>query len=223
MISRPHALYLGVAAFVLSFGSQPSYAFNGLHPAYQGAPQSAHEHVIQASASDKTVKGAETFIQHVADRGIGFLDQEDLSQKQREAEFRKLLNESFDMQTIGRFALGRYWRTASAAEQKEYQALFKEMVIEVYSARFNEYGGQTLEITSARPEGKSDVLVSTVIKGGDTDVPVDWRVRFRDGRYKVIDVIVAGVSMALTQRSDFASVIQRGGGDISVLLAELKK
>ncbi len=52
---------------------------------------------------------------------------------------------------------------------------------------------------------------------------VDWRVRQVGGGYKVVDILVEGVSMALTQRSDFASVIQRGGGDIEVLLEQLRQ
>ncbi len=199
--------------------SAPSYALSPASP--QVVRQSSS--IILAAASDKTIKGAEVFISAVAERGISFLDGEELSQEQREKEFKKLLSDSFDMETIGRFALGRYWRTASPAQQKEYLKLFKQMVVEVYASRFSEYGGQKLEIKSARAEGKSDVLVTSIIKGGEPEVRLDWRVRYKNGRYKVIDVVVAGVSMALTQRSDFSSVIQRGGGSVDVLLAELKK
>jgi phospholipid transport system substrate-binding protein len=58
---------------------------------------------------------------------------------------------------------------------------------------------------------------------GKPPVKVDWRVRNKDGRYKIVDVLVEGVSMSLTQRSDFSSVIQAGGGDVQVLLNHLKQ
>jgi len=116
----------------------------------------------------------------------------------------------------------RYWRTATAGEKKEYQALFEKMVVEVYSRRFGEYEGQVLEVRSSRKDSERDVTVqSFIVPDSGPEIQVDWRVRKKDGRYRVIDVVVEGVSMALTQRSEFASVIQRGGGQVSVLLEHL--
>lgn len=171
-----------------------------------------------AKAAD--LEGSKKFIDSMAQRGINFLADPNLSVDGRKAEFDKLLQTSFDTATIGKFALGTYWKTATPAQQTEYQKLFKSMIIEVYSKRFNEYKGQKIQVTGARADGDRDVLVSSTIippDGGDS-VPVDWRVR----NNKVIDVIVAGVSMAVNQRSDFASVIQRGGGNVDVLLQHLR-
>jgi len=99
------------------------------------------------------------------------------------------------------------------------------MVIDVYASRFGEYNGETFEVVSHRVDGKSDFLVNSFVKGlsGGAPLKIDWRVRNKDGNMKVIDVIVEGVSMTLTQRSDFASVIQRGGGDVEALLEHLRK
>lgn len=169
------------------------------------------------------VEGAKSFINNMAQQGIGFLADQSLSEEQRKAEFRKLLNSSFDMATIGRFALGKNWKTATPAQQAEYQKLFKEMIVEVYSRRFNDYNGQKLEVTGATPDQNGDVVVnSSIIPPNGQTVKVDWRVRNKGNGYKVVDIIVEGVSMALTQRSDFDSVIQRGGGNVDVLLQHLR-
>jgi phospholipid transport system substrate-binding protein len=178
---------------------------------------------ILVMADAKMEAGAKAFVQSMADRAIGFLGDSALSHDQRKQEFKKLLRSSFDMSTIGRFAMGRYWREATPAQQKEYQSLFETMVINVYAARFNEYNGQKLEVGAVRPEGKADALVTSYIipKTGEK-IQVDWRVRTKGGGYKIVDVVVEGVSMALTQRSDFAAVIQRGGGDINVLIEHLR-
>lgn len=174
-------------------------------------------------SSKTTLEGAQDFIDDVAARGIGFLGDEDLSESKRAAAFQKLLEDSFDTKTIGRFALGRYWRSATEAQQKEYLKLFNDMIVDVYTGRFSEYDGQALRVVNARAEGKSDILVeSKIIPAQGSEIQLDWRVRNKNGTYKIIDVIVEGVSMALTQRSDFSSVIQRGGGDIQVLLDHLK-
>jgi phospholipid transport system substrate-binding protein len=112
----------------------------------------------------------------------------------------------------------------TSAQRTEYTASFKKMIVEVYSRRFSEYEGQKLEVRGSRPEGTADVLVkSAIVPPSGPEVAVDWRVRSSNGQYKVVDVIVEGVSMAVTQRADFASVIQRGGGDVEVLLAHLRQ
>lgn len=176
------------------------------------------------SSQNAVVEGAKNFIASMGDRGINFLGDEAMSMEAKKAEFKSLLNESFDMSTIGRFALGTYWKEATPAQQKEYQKLFNAMIIRVYSQRFSEYKGQKFEVKSARTEnGKDSVVTSFIVPNDGPQVQVDWRVRSKNGSYKVVDIIVEGVSMSMTQRADFASVIQRGGGDVESLLAYLRK
>ena len=113
---------------------------------------------------------------------------------------------------------------ATPAQQKEYLGLFRKMVVDVYTARFNDYKGQKFEAKSFRSISPTDTLVTSFIvpADGGQNVQVDWRVRYKGGTYKIVDVLVSGVSMSVTQRSDFASVIQRGGGNVSVLIDHLK-
>lgn len=179
---------------------------------------------LSIQVAEANLDGAKNFVDNMAQKGIGFLGNQDLTEEQRTAEFRKLLNSSFDMATIGRFALGRNWKVATPAQQTEYQKLFKDMIVESYSRRFHEYNGQKLEVTGASADSNGDVLVSSsIVPPNGEAVKVDWRVRAGGGSYKVVDIVVEGVSMALTQRSDFASVIQRGGGNIDVLLQHLRQ
>ncbi|MEM6780739.1 MAG: ABC transporter substrate-binding protein [Pseudomonadota bacterium] len=174
------------------------------------------------STNNKVAKGAENFIDSMGKRAITFLDS-DMSQERKEREFRKLLKDSFDLTTIGRFSLGRHWRVASDSQKKEYQKLFEDLIVDVYSQRFGEYKGQALAIRSSRSENEKDTIVqSFIVDDNGAEFSVDWRVRFKNGRYRIIDVIIEGVSMSLTQRSDFSSVIQRGGGNVDVLIAHLK-
>jgi phospholipid transport system substrate-binding protein len=176
------------------------------------------------TAQDASLEGAKNFIASMGDRGINFLGDTTLSMEAKKAEFKSLLNESFDMATIGRFALGLYWKSATPAQQVEYQKLFNTMIVKVYSQRFSDYKGQKFEVRGARKEGDKDSIVSSFIVPPDgPEVKVDWRVRNKGGAYKVVDIMVEGVSMSQTQRADFASVIQRGGGKIDVLLDHLRK
>lgn len=181
----------------------------------------AHKFLI--SAQTDGVKAKQT-IEKMGQEAISFLSNASLSQSQKEEEFRKLLNRNFDMDTIGRFALGRNWKVANKAQKNEYLRLFEDLVVRVYASRFNDYKGEDFNVVSYKDTGKKDVTVTSyIVPNSGSKVQVDWRVRNKNGRYKVIDVVIEGVSMSLTQRSDFSSVIQRGGGNVEVLLAHLRK
>jgi phospholipid transport system substrate-binding protein len=138
---------------------------------------------------------------------------------QRQAQFRALFHDDFDSPGIARFVLGRYWRTASAEEQKEFLKLFEDYVVFVYTARLSDFGGEQFKISGSRPDADA-VIVSTdvITPGAPQPLKIDWRLVNDAGAYKISDVIVEGVSMAVTQRSEFASVIQRHGGQIQGLI-----
>lgn len=202
----------GAAAHSFTLHAVPGDAYN-------------RPHIQVTTISDEIEQGALRFVEGLTRQGIDFLSNETLSHDQRVKEFKELLRTSFDMKTIGRFTLGRYWRQATPAQQSEYLKLFEDSVINSYARRFEEYQGQTVVVNNARNQGEKDTIVSSdiVSDDGSPQVRVDWRIRKKGSSYKVVDVIVEGVSMAVTQRSDFASVIQRGGGNIDVLLEHLRK
>lgn len=210
------SVLLGAASVVmLPANAQAVSSFDTVSPTY------AHYHLVSNDAHGQKAK---EFIDEMGVRAISFLSDSRLSQSQKEQKFRQLLKTSFDMSTIARFAMGRYWRTASKSQQTEYKKLFEDMVVDVYASRFGEYKGEKFDVGSFRADGKRDFLVnSSIVPNSGSKIKVDWRVRNKNGQYKIIDVIIEGVSMSLTQRSDFSSVIQRGGGDVEVLLEHLRK
>ena len=184
----------------------------------------SHIAVTAAAGQDSVAEGAKNFIASMGDRGINFLGNESMSAEAKKAELRNLLNQSFDMNTIARFSLGTYWKSATPAQQQEYLKLFNNMIVKVYSKRFSDYKGQKFEVKSARKENDKDSIVTSFIVPADgPQVQVDWRVRNKGGAYRVVDIVVEGVSMSQTQRADFASVINRGGGNVDVLLNHLRQ
>jgi phospholipid transport system substrate-binding protein len=142
----------------------------------------------------------------------------------RETRFRELFHTDFDCPGIARFVLGRYWRTASEEEQQEFVKLFEDYVVFVYTARLSNFGGEALKVRGSRSDGDG-VIVSTDVVSPGTASPmrIDWRLVTDNGAYKISDVIVEGVSMAVTQRSEFASVVQRNGGQVRGLLAMMRE
>jgi phospholipid transport system substrate-binding protein len=148
----------------------------------------------------------------------------DATQAQRVARFRELLREEFDVPGIGRFVLGRYWNQASEEQRAEFVKLFEDYIAMAYATRLAEYTGETFKVTGSRPEADGAIVSSQILRpAGAAPVKVDWRLTGRDGNYKISDVSVDGISMAVTQRSEFASVIQHNGGQVQGLIAMLRQ
>lgn len=159
-------------------------------------------------------EGAAKFVKWLADKALATLNTPGGNLEQREAAFQKLLREGFDLKLIGRFVLGRYWRTATPGQRDDFQRLFEEFVIKSYSYRLGGYKGENFTIISTRAAGEKDALVRTrIVRPSGPPITADWRVRAKGDRFRIIDVMVEGVSMAVTQRSEFAAVISRGGFD----------
>lgn len=181
---------------------------------------------IAHAAKGISEEGAKSFVESISNDGLSFLANNNLTMPQKKKRFKKLLDNNFDIKTIAQFALGIHWRNITDEEKKEYLDLFEKMVVNVYARRFNEYQGQKFEIKKARKGGKRDYIVYSQILPPEgqsgAKVNVDWRLRNKDGKFKVIDIAVEGISMIMTQRDDFAAVIQKGKGDINFLLAELR-
>jgi phospholipid transport system substrate-binding protein len=142
---------------------------------------------------------------------------------ERAARFQELFHQDFDLPTIARFVLGRYWRLATPAQRQEFLRLFGEYTILAYSNRLAEYSGENFRVTGSRPDGEGSIVTSEIVRPNAAPTKVDWRLNWTDGTYKVTDVIVDGISMAVTQRSEFASVIERQGGQVQGLLALLRQ
>jgi phospholipid transport system substrate-binding protein len=168
---------------------------------------------------------ARKFIETMADKAIAALAEDHITREEQVRRFRALLNEHFAVKTIGRWVLGRYWRKATKKERGEYLTLFEELIVATYVDRFTKYSGETLSVVSTAPKGKKDTMVFSHIKRLDGDPPlkVNWRVRMLKGGHRIVDVMVEGISMGQTQRSEFASVIRKNGGKIEGLLSELRE
>lgn len=134
-----------------------------------------------------------------------------------------LLDRWIDLDLVARLILARHWRTAEPAQKEEYLKLFRSYALDSLASKLHIYQGQEFEVTSSKPAGKKDALVKTLILSGDRPpLHVDWRLREgREGGLVAIDVIVESVSLIVTQRSEFGSVVERSGMD--GLLKELRQ
>lgn len=173
------------------------------------------------AAGDDGLQQALATVDRLGHEAVGILRDAGLEPGARQAALAELVHRRFALERIGRLALGRYWRNADPAEQAAYAGLFERYVLATYARLVDFYTDQRLEVAAAMPV-KGGVLVSSQLVGRRS-AAIDWRL-VEDGQdWVVVDVVVEGVSMLLTQRNEFASIIERNGGSIRPLLAHLEE
>ena len=169
---------------------------------------------------------ASAFIEGLGARAVEVLQDQTISLEEREAKLRGIVAESFEVQEIGRFVLDKAWGRANEEERSEYLDLFADYVLQTYTKRLGGYSGQTLNIQDSKVYRERLALVSTTIEQqGAEDTKVDWLVRKKDGAIKILDVVIDGKSMTLTQKREFASIIAREdiGGLLQLLRLKISK
>ena len=133
-----------------------------------------------------------------------------------------------DLSLLARMTMGRHWRRASAQQRERFVEVFRRYLLRSFTSRLRRYAGAGLgpardrfAIAGTQNAGKNDVVVRSRIEPpSGPPLSVDWRLRSRDGRLFIIDLVVEGVSLLITQRSEFASVLERIG--IDGLIGELQ-
>ncbi len=142
---------------------------------------------------------------------------------QKVTYFHQMLRQDFALTEISRFVLGPYWRVATKAQRREFCSLFEDHLVRFYGQRFAQYGGESLTVDGSRIDPAGVMVSSQIIRPQGPSIEVDWRLVVSDGGYKISDVSIDGVSMALTQRSELAAIIQRNGGLVAGLLARMRE
>jgi len=169
--------------------------------------------------------GASLFIKKLAGEALASLTETDIDIGERRIRFRKIMHRYFAFDAIAKWVLGRYWRRASEQQKEEYLTLFEKLMIVTYADRFEKYAGEKLHVEKTEIRGEKDALVHSLLErpDGQKAVAVIWRVRPKYESYKIVDVMVEGLSMGITQQKEFSSVIRQSNNNVEGLLSELRK
>lgn len=177
-----------------------------------------------ARAQQTDIARATAFIQATGQELVTAINATNAPVAQRRERVAQVLRRAVDVDGVGRFILGRWWRTATAEQQQEYLQLFEQVLIRNLSARFGEYQGVRFSLGRTQARTEEDALVSTIVeRPGNPAFGLDWRVAEVGGQPKVVDVIAEGTSLRLTTRSEYSSVISRNGGNVAALLAAMRQ
>ena len=160
----------------------------------------------------------------LASQVIPILQNASLTSDQKRERIEQIAYQAMDFQTLSKLVLARNWSKFSPAQQSEFVEQFKRHLSVTYGRNVDNYHNEKVQILGERPEGHGDVSVHTkILRGGHSeDVVVDYRVRQHDGQWKIIDVIVEGVSLVSNFRSQFQDIVANGGPDRLLTLLKEK-
>ena len=169
---------------------------------------------------------ARAVVRETVDQVLEILSRADLNDAQRRQQIEEIAYARFDFATISRLVLTRKWKQFSPEQRQEFVEQFKIQLSKNYGSRITRYEQEQVKIVDQRLERNSDVTVKTRIDGGAADeIEVDYRLRRKDrekeGPWMVIDVIVEGVSLVSSYRSQFAEVLNHQ--DPGELLKQLRE
>ena len=136
--------------------------------------------------------------------------------------FRSKFQNALDLKYIGQFVTGIYWRRASEADKQAFLDAFMEFTTKSWADKFNMYTGQTIVFKGTRNAQKGQLFVDSVVQN-EPPAEVIWRIREKNGSYKIVDIIVEGVSMAMSYRNEYSAYLQANGGSLKKLTQTLKE
>lgn len=168
---------------------------------------------------------AEDFIKTTTAKGVEQIINANVSQQEKDKRFYDLLNGALDMDFIGQFVLGRNWRTATAQQRKDFINVYRDLNIATWSKRFNEFKGKNFVFKGTSPSSsKGQVFVNTIVPMDQGEpAKVLWRVREKNGNYKIVDIVIEGVSLAQASRSEYTAFIKNNAGGIDALIKNLNE
>ena len=144
------------------------------------------------------------------------------SEAQMLPRFARLFDRYADTAYVAAFALGADARSASNAQRAAFVDAFGTYLSRKYGRRFREFIGGRIEVRGTRPEGNYMVVQSTAVLRGQSPFQVDWQVSDRTGRPLFFNLVIEGVNMLLAERTEVGAMLDRRGGNIDALIADLR-
>lgn len=181
--------------------------------------------LFSASAkADIDVAKADTFVRGVTSDGIEEIINASVPQAVKDERFEKLFNSALDLDFIGQFVLGRYWKTATPDQRKNFIAVYRELNVKTWSARFDEFKGKSFVFVGSTPSTSANQVFinSTVAMDQGEPAKVIWRVKQTGDSFKIVDIIIENVSLAITARNEYTAFIKNNAGGVDALIEDLK-
>ena len=174
------------------------------------------------SIADENLKKSRVFIEELGSRVITEVANIQISPEQRESNFRKLYLNAFDNEYISKFVLGRYWNRIDSLTKQTFIKSFNDYLIMIYAPKFRGWSGKFKTLNSEFQDNMYIVSMSLVSAEKKPTLKLDWRMYIaKTGEFRILDVNIDGVSMLVTQRAEFSSVIKNHPKGVKGLIEQM--
>ena len=167
---------------------------------------------------------ADVFVQSTVNRASATLSK-NLTKTQKIEELKIIAKETVDIEGIGFYTIGNYRKDMNENELSKYNKLFEQYFLKSFSSRLAEYTNPEISVNSKEVLSENYTIVNSVLKGTSDrpEVKIDWRIYTKNPDSPLIrDLIIEGLSLARTQKEEFASIINSNDGDFKVLFKTLE-
>jgi phospholipid transport system substrate-binding protein len=166
---------------------------------------------VYAGAPTETLK-------QTVDRIVQILADPALQDKpeQRRTEVRKIAEGIFDYPDTARRALGPHWNARTPQQQQEFAKLFADLLDRAYISKIELYQGERVRYVGETVDGEEGTVKTVIATKKSSEIPVDYRMHLRNGRWLVYDVIIEGVSLVSNYRTQFNKIVQTESYDALV-------
>ena len=152
------------------------------------------------------------FVSELGRQAVEAVSKKDSTPQQKRQALGEIINNSVDFDWVGKYVLGRFNRSATEEQRREFINLYRQFLLLTYTSRVEDYTSVGFKILNVRAEGDGQQVVNTQIeRPGKAPISVNYRVYNNNGAPKIVDMVVEGVSLLTTQRSEFSSVLNQGG------------
>ena len=181
--------------------------------------------ILALNSSNAYDSDPKKFIGEIVDEAKKILIAEN-NKKYKEEKLSEIALKTVDVKGIGFYTLGKYRKNLTDGQLEEYESLFEKYFLKSFTSRLSDYSDPKIDVLSAEVLNPKYTMVKSLLQGTDQkpEVKIDWRVYTKDPANPLIrDLIVEGLSLARTQKEEFASVLESNNGDINKLFTSLKE
>ena len=166
------------------------------------------------------------FIQELVDDAINTLSDKSISSEEKNAVIKKIALENVDIKALGLYTLGKIRKELDESTLNSYQELFQNYFLKSLTSRLTDYSSQKFEVLESEQKSSNYTIVNSKIAESvkSPEIKVDWRVYTKNPQKPLIrDLIVEGLSLARTQKEEFASILNSNNNDINALIDKLEE
>ena len=167
----------------------------------------------------------DVFVQSTVNRASQILSK-NISKDEKINELKSIAKDTVDIKGVGFYSLGSARKSLDEDQRKEYFKLFEDYFLKSFSSRLSEYTNPKIEVTGKKVLNKNYTIVNSLLvaTSGRPEVKIDWRVYTKNPDNPLIrDLIIEGLSLARTQKEEFASILNSNDGDITALFKILEE